>query len=224
MKMTLAALLAAVSVMPLLAQTTKNAGAWKVLFDGKSAAAWRGYKAAELPAGREIADGTLLKRTVTEDIVTRDQFGDFELELEWRISEGGNSGIFYRGSEEFERVYWSAPEYQLLDDAKAADNKSRLTCAGAAYALYPAPEGHLKPAGEWNKTRIVAKGAHVEHWLNDFKLLGKRLWSPDWEAKVQASKFKEWPKYGRGKSGHIAIQGDHRGDLAFRNVRIRELK
>jgi len=199
-------------------------GPWKPLFDGTSTSAWRGYKSAELPAGWEIVDGTLLKRTPVSDIVTKETFADFELELEWRIGEAGNSGIFYRGSEEFGRIYWTAPEYQLLDDLKAADNKTRLTCAGANYGLNPSPEGHLKPVGEWNKTRIVAKGPHVEHWLNDFKLLEYELWSPDWEAKVQASKFKTWPKYGREKTGHIALQGDHRGELAFRNIRIRELK
>lgn len=199
-------------------------GPWKPLFDGTSTSSWRGYKAAELPTGWEIVDGTLLKRTPVKDIVTKETFGDFELELEWRIGEAGNSGIFYRGSEEFDRIYWTAPEYQLLDDLKAADNKTRLTCAGANYGLDPSPEGHLKPVGEWNKTRIVAKGPHVEHWLNDFKLVEYELWSPDWEAKVQASKFKTWPKYGREKTGHIALQGDHRGELAFRNIRIRELK
>jgi len=85
------------------------------------------------------------------------------------------------------------------------------------------PDGHLKPVGEWNSTRIIAKGAHVEHWLNGFKLLEYELWSPDWEAKVKLSKFKVWPKYGRAKKGHIALQGDHTGELAFRNIRIREL-
>ena len=116
-----------------------------------------------------------------------------------------------------------APEYQLLDDAKAEDNKTRLTSAGAAYALYPSPAGHLRPVGEWNKTRIVVNGAHVEHWLNDFKLLEYELWSPDWEAKVKESKFAAYPNYGRAKKGHIAFQGDHDGALAFRSIRIRDL-
>ena len=152
-----------------------------------------------------------------------DEFGDFELELEWRIGEAGNSGILYRGSEEYDHIYWSAPEYQLLDDLKASDNKTRLTCAGAAYALYPSPPGHLKPVGQWNATRIIAKGAHVEHWLNGTKLVEYELWSPDWEAKVKASKFKDWPNYGRAKSGYLSIQGDHNGVLALRNIKIRTL-
>jgi len=208
-----------------VAMTTRAAApsGWRVLFDGKSLDAWRGYKGEAVPTGWHIADGTLTKETPVADIVSKDQFGDFELELEWKIGEAGNSGILYRGTEEYEHIYWSAPEYQLLDDAKASDSTSRLTCTGAAYGIYPSPEGHLKPVGEWNKSRIVARGAHIEHWLNDFKLLEYELWSPDWEARVKASKFADWPHYGRSKKGHIALQGDHNGVLAFRNIRIREL-
>ena len=206
-------------------------GSWQTLFDGKSLDAWRGYKSQTMPAGWRIEGGALVKDDRVPDIITKDQYGDFELELEWKIGEAGNSGIFYRGIEDpdykgeknNDRIYTTGPEYQLLDDIKAADNKTRLTCAAAAYGLYPSPEGHLKPVGQWNKTRIVAKGAHVEHWLNDVKVVEYELWSPDWEAKVQAAKFKDWPKFGRAKRGHIGLQGDHEGPLAFRNIRIREL-
>jgi Domain of Unknown Function (DUF1080) len=197
---------------------------WRVLFDGTSLDAWRGYKSDKVPPGWKIVDRTLAKDGRVEDIVSKDEFGDFELEMDWKIGEAGNSGIFYRGTEEYEHIYWSAPEYQLLDDVKASDNKTRLTCAGAAYAIYPSPPGHLKPVGEWNTARIVARGPHVEHWLNGFKLLEYELGSPDWEAKVKASKFVEWPHYGRAPRGHIAMQGDHEGALAFRNIRIRELR
>jgi hypothetical protein len=197
---------------------------WQTLFDGKSLANWKGYKTDAIPDGWKIADGALVKDAPVADIVTKDQFGNFELELEWRIGVAGNSGIFYRGTEEYDHIYWTAPEYQLLDDIKGSDNKTRLTCAGAAYALYPSPAGHLKRVGEWNQTRIVARGAHVEHWLNGVKLLAYELWSPDWEAKVKASKFGEWPNYGRAKRGYIALQGDHAGSLGFRNIRIREVK
>jgi hypothetical protein len=197
--------------------------AWRVLFDGTSLDAWRGYSSTIIPPAWHIAAGTLAKDTPVADVVSKDEFGDFELELEWKIGEAGNSGVFYRGTEEYDHIYWTAPEYQLLDDEKASDNKTRLTCAGAAYGLYPSPPGHLKPVGGWNKTRIVAKGAHVEHWLNDVKLLEYELWSPDWEAKVKASKFAVWPHYGRARKGHFALQGDHDGALAFRNIRAREL-
>src|SRR5260370_3047159 len=173
--------------------------AWRPLFDGKSLDAWRGYKNAPVPAGWKVADGALVKDAPVADIVSKDEFGDFELELEWKIGEAGNSGIFYRGTEEYDHIYWSAPEYQLLDDLKGADNKTRLTCAGAAYAVYPSPAGHLKAVGDWNAARIVARGSHVEHWLNGVKLLEYDLGSPDWEAKVKASKLAQWPHYGRSK-------------------------
>jgi hypothetical protein len=193
---------------------------WRSLND---ASAWRGYKSETIPAAWTFADGVLSKVRPVADIVSRDEYGDFELQLEWKIGEAGNSGIFYRGTEEYEHIYWTGPEYQLLDNTKADDNKTPLTRAGAAYGLYPAPDGHVVAVGDWNVTRIVARGAHVEHWLNGFKLLEYELWSPDWEAKVKASKFGAWPNYGRAKKGHIALQGDHNGTLSFRNIRIRAL-
>src|SRR3954462_6277467 len=199
-------------------------GQWRALFDGKSLDAFRGYKTDKVPGGWHIANGTLAKDARVEDIVSKDEFGDFELEVDWKIGEAGNSGIFYRGTEEYDHIYWSAPEYQLLDDVKGADNKTRLTCAGAAYAIYPSPSGHLKPVGDWNSARIVARGAHVEHWLNGVKLLEYELESPDWLAKVKASKFVAYPNYGRARRGHIAFQGDHEGSPAFRNIRIREIQ
>jgi len=204
-----------------VAQPASN---WRVLFDGTSLKDWKGYKTDAIPTGWKIENGTLAKDTPVADIVSKDEFGDFELELDWKIGDAGNSGIFYRGTEEYDHIYWSAPEYQLLDDIKGADNKTRLTCAGAAYALYPSPEGHLKAVGDWNTARIVARGLHVEHWLNGIKLLEYELGSPDWLAKVKASKFNDYPNYGRATRGRIALQGDHSGTLAFRNIRIRDLR
>jgi hypothetical protein len=200
---------------------TSQASGWLTLFDGTSTQSWRAYKSDALPPGWRAADGVLSKDGAVPDIISREQFGNFELELDWRIGEAGNSGLFYRGTEEYDRIYWSAPEYQLLDDVKGADNKTRLTCAGAAYALYPSPAGHLKPVGEWNQTRIVARGPQVEHWLNGVKLLQYEQGSADWNAKVAASKFKDWPNFGKSMRGHLAIQGDHEGALAFRSIRIR---
>jgi hypothetical protein len=198
---------------------------WKVLFDGSSADSWRGYRMNAMPSGWSIVDGALTKSEPTEDIVTRDRFDDFELEIEWKIGKGGNAGLFYRGTEEFEKIYHTAPEYQLLDDDNHPDGRSRMTAAGSVHSMYPAPAGHLKPVGEWNSTRVIARGPHVEHWLNGTKLLEYELWSPDWETRYRSSKFAEWaPKYGRYQSGHISIQGDHGGVLALRNIRIRELR
>lgn len=224
----LAAAACALLVAGVAGQARKPAaasGGWKTLFDGTSLDAWRGYKSETVPEGWRIQDGTLYKDTRVADLVTRDQFGDFELTIDWQLSDAGNAGIFYRGTEEYSHIYWTAPEYQLLDNEKAEDNKTPLTLAAAAYGLYPpVPEAKPRPIGEWNATRIIAKGAHVEHWLNGVKAVAYELWSPDWEAKVQASKFKAWPNYGRAKKGYFALQGDHAGTLAFRNIKVRELK
>ena len=202
----------------------QQAVGWRSLFDGTSTSAWRGYKSPTFPAGWRIADGVLTKSGSVGDLVSKDQFGNFELALDWNLSTGGNAGIFYRGTEEYDHIYWSAPEYQLLDDANHPDGKSRLTSAGAAYALYPSPAGVVKPAGEWNSTLIVVNGSRVQHWLNGQRLLEYELGSPDWEAKVKASKFVAYPNYGRAARGYIGIQGDHDGVLSIRNVRIREIK
>ena len=214
----------AVAVPATSAQAQGAASAqWKSLFDGKTMDAWRGYQSKSLASGWRVVDGTMAKDGSAGDLISREKFANFELELEWKLAAKGNAGIFYRGSEAEKKIYLTAPEYQLLDDAGAPDATSRLTSAGAAYAIYPSPAGLEKPAGEWNRTRIVVNGAHVEHWLNGKLLLEYTLWSPDWEAKVKASKFAEWPGYGREQSGHIGIQGDHDGSLAIRNVRIKVL-
>ena len=201
----------------------QRAAGWRPLFDGTNTAAWRGYKTQTMPSGWRIVDGTLTKSGSVEDIVTKDQFGNFQLALDWKLSPGGNAGVFYRGTEEYDHIYWSAPEYQLLDDAGHPDGKSRLTAAGSDYGLYPSPAGVVKPADEWNSTLIVVNGNTVQHWLNGQKLLEYELWSPDWVARVKASKFKDYPNYGLAKSGYIGIQGDHDGTLSLRNIRIRVL-
>jgi Domain of Unknown Function (DUF1080) len=199
------------------------AAGWRPLFDGTNTNAWRGYKTQTLPAGWRIADGVLTKTGSVGDLLTKDQFGNFELALDWKLSPGGNAGVFYRGTEEYDHIYWSAPEYQLLDDAGHPDGQSRLTSAGAAYALYPSPAGVVKPADQWNSSLIVVKGDTVQHWLNGQKLLEYVLGSPDWQEKVKASKFVAYPHYGLAKTGYIGIQGDHDGSLSLRNIRIRTL-
>jgi hypothetical protein len=196
---------------------------WHSLLENTTAKSWRGWDSKELPAGWHVANGTISKDGNVDDLVTRNEFGNFEFEVEWKMGKAGNSGIFYRGTREYDHIYWSAPEYQLLDDANAADGHSRLTSAGAAYGLYPAPAGVVRAFDQWNSTRIIVNGAHVEHWLNGQKLLDYELWSPDWKTKLAASKFVAYPNYGLAKKGYIGIQGDHPGTLALRNIRIREL-
>lgn len=226
-----ALLLAALVVMlapPLRAQgrsmnsldTDEIAAGWQLLFDGTSTAQWRGYHSDSMPAGWHAEQGLLVKSGSTNDIITRAEYRDFELDLEWRIERGGNAGIFYRATEEYPKVYWTGPEYQLLDDPNHPDGRNRLTSAAAAYGLYPSPAGVVHPAGEWNRTRIIVQGNHVEHWLNGTRVVSYELGSADWQEKVNASKFAAWPQYGRAARGHIAIQGDHNGELALRNIKI----
>ncbi len=211
------------SAAPVALTAEQRAAGWRSLFDGRSLAGWRGYKQQTVPAGWHAVDGTLAKEGSIGDIITRDQFGNFELAFDWKLSPGGNAGLFYRGTEEYDHIYWSAPEYQLLDDSLHSDGRNRLTAAGAAYGLYPSPAGIVKPANQWNSTLIVVQGSRIQHWMNGQKLLEYELGGPDWEAKVKASKFNEYPRYGRAARGYIGFQGDHDGMLTLRNIRIRVL-
>jgi hypothetical protein len=205
------------------AEAPAPAANWRILFDGTMNDSFRGWRSEGMPDGWHVVDGTLAKEGSVDDLVTREQFGNFELELEWKIGKAGNSGIFYRGTREYDHIYWSAPEYQLLDDQNAPDGRNRLTAAGSAYALYAAPAGVVKPFGEWNTARIIVAGSHVEHWMNGQLVVAYDLQSPDWKAKVAASKFSKYPNYGLAKKGFVGIQGDHSGALALRHIRIREL-
>jgi len=200
-------------------------GAWRSLFDGKTLDAWRTYKSTAPPQKWEIKDGLLTKEGNASDLISKDQFGDFELELEWNIGEAGNSGIFYRGTEEYNAIYWSAVECQLLDNVKADDNKKPNHLAGSAYDLFAAPAEATKPAGEWNQLRIVAKGNHVEHWMNGTKVVSYDVGSPEWDAALKASKFDpaKYPNFAKAPKGYLGIQGNHPGSLKLRNIRIREL-
>lgn len=206
---------------------------WKLLFDGTSLSAWRGYQQDVMPPEWQAVDGTMGKVKNTNDIVTREQFGDFELTLEWKVALRGNSGIFYRATEKETKVYWSAPEYQLAEDSLTPDSRNIMTSVAAVYGFYPSKRGVVNKAGEWNTTRIVAKGAHVEHWLNGQLIAQYELWGKDWNEKLKGVpgdstkkplKFAPYADWGLAKKGYIAIQGDHNGALAMRNIKIRELK
>jgi len=218
------AALAVVTVLPTSA-TVPTQGAWRSLFDGKSLDAWRTYKSDAPPQKWKIKDGTLTKDGNASDLISKDQFGDFELELDWNIGEAGNSGIFYRGTEEYNAIYWSAVECQLLDNVKADDNKKPNHLAGSAYDLFAAPAEATKPAGQWNQLRIVAKGKHVEHWMNGQKVVSYDIGSPEWEAALKASKFdpSKFPNFAKASKGYLGIQGNHPGALSLRHIRIREL-
>jgi hypothetical protein len=204
-----------------LADAERAAG-WRLLFDGKTTTGWRNYGKKDLSDGWKVQDGALTRVGAGGDIITNDQFRNFELSIEWKLEPGGNSGVFYRASEDTDAIYWNAPEMQVLDDAKHPDGKSPLTSAGAAYGLYPVPRGIVHPGGEWNAARLIVNGNHVEHWLNGVKLLEYEFGSPDWEAKVRESKFAPHTRFGRNAEGHIGLQ-DHGNLVAYRNIKIRVL-
>jgi cytochrome c len=204
----------------------EKAQGWRLLFDGKTTAGWHNYRKppADSLQGWAVADGCLVRVGPGGDIATDDEFANFELKLEWRVGPAGNSGIFYRVSEAPPNRYvWeTGPEMQVLDNAEHADGRSPLTSAGSNYALYAPPKDVTRAVGLFNEARIVVMGSHVEHWLNGEKLVEYELGSPDWESLVKGSKFASMPRYGREKTGHIALQ-DHGDKVWFRNIKVRPL-
>jgi hypothetical protein len=211
-----------------LTDAEQRAG-WRLLFDGRTLAGWRGYGIAGPAAGWAVEDGAiaLVQPRGANDLITTDRFANFELVLQWRVRPDGppaNSGIFYRAEETAgENIYQSAPEMQVLDDARHPDGASRLTAAGSLYGLYAAPSGVVRPAGQWNDVRIVVRGARVEHWLNGVQVVAAELWSADWNARHAASKFPQWPRYARATIGHLGLQ-EHGSWVAFRDIKVRELR
>ena len=177
-----------------------------------------------MPDGWKVVDGALTRVSQAGDIVSAGEFENFELTLEWKIAKGANSGIFYRLDESAaEPEMWTAaPEYQVIDDAGYPAPLKPTQKTAANYDLQPPGRDATKPAGEWNTTRIVANGSHVEHWLNGQLIVQYELWTDEWKKLVAQSKFKDHPRYAMARRGRIGIQ-DHGDWAAYRNIRIREL-
>jgi cytochrome c len=196
---------------------------FRLLFDGKTLDGWRGWRRTEAPSGWRAVDGELRFEPGRNggDLATREQFGDFELRIDWRVSPGGNSGIFYRATEDHSTPWITGPEYQILDDDLHPDGRSPLTSAASVYGLYPPTRDVVREAGQWNETRIVVRGDRVEHWLNGVKVVEYVLNSEEWRDRVAKSKFAGMKEYGQRKKGHIVLQ-DHGDVVAYRNIRIRE--
>ena len=196
---------------------------WTVLFDGKTVKGLRGYKQSGFHDSWEVVDGTL--KTVPGhgvDLISEEVYKNFELELEWKVPKGGNSGIFYFATEEGNYIWQSAPEMQVVDDEKHTDGKNTLTSAGALYALIAPSANVVKPVGEFNQVRIKVKNNHVEHWLNGTKIV-EYVYGSDmmWDL-VAKSKFNKMPLFAKASEGHIGLQGDH-GLIWYKNIRIRRL-
>ena len=201
----------------------ERAEGWQLLFDGQTTQGWRGFRRPDMSAGWRAVEGELQRVGGGGDIITVEQFADFELKLEWKVEQGGNSGVMFRVSEEWDRSWKTGPEMQVLDDERHSDGRLRETSAGANYALHASPPGVVRPAETWNTVRIIVQGSHVEHWLNGVKVVEYELWSPEWEELVAASKWDTLPGYGRQRRGHIALQ-DHGDWVAYRNIKIRPLR
>ena len=199
----------------------ERAMGWRSLFDGSSLAAWHSFHGSGT-TGWAVRDGAITRVGEGADLVTAEQFANFQLALEWKVWPGGNSGIIYRVADSGSETYVTGPEMQVLDDARHPDGKSRLTAAGSVFAIFPAPAGVVKPAGEWNAVLLVVNGKHVEHWLNGVQVVEYELGSADWATRLAASKFRSTPGFGRSPIGRIALQ-NHGDTVAFRNVRIRVL-
>lgn len=199
----------------------EKAAGWKLLFDGKTTKGWRGFKQPQIGPGWKVENGVLFDEPkVAKDIITTETFGSFELSLDWKIGKGGNSGVMYHVIEEGDETYQSGPEYQLLDDRGRSEPP--LEQAGGLFALYAPSMEATHPAGEWNNARLVVDHNKVQHFVNGVKVAEYEIGSPEFNAKVAASKFKRWPQFASAASGHIALQ-NHGDDIAFRNIKIRPL-
>jgi len=196
---------------------------WIVLFDGEKVNGLRGYKQKGLPDSWVIVDGTM--KTIPGhgvDLISENVYKNFELELEWKVPKGGNSGIFYFATEEGKHIYESAPEMQVLDNIAHKDGLRDVTTAGSLYDLIAPIKNVVKTVGEFNQVRIKVQDNHVEHWLNGIKVVDYIYQSEHMKALIAKSKFKTMPLFAKASSGHIGLQGDH-GEIWYRNIRIRKL-
>lgn len=213
-----------------LSQQEINDG-WQLLFDGESTEHWRGYGMDEFPSEGWVVEDDLLVFRAPEsgssglDIITKETYSDFELTLDWMISEGGNSGILYHILEQDRAIYWSGPEFQILDnvnhpDATQGVNGNRKSAS--LYDLIPAQPQNTNPFGEWNSVRIVSNGPVIEHWQNGEKVLEFERWTQEWFDMLHNSKFNCYPEFGAIRNGHIGLQ-DHGDEVKFRNIKIRAI-
>nr|WP_321356283.1 DUF1080 domain-containing protein [uncultured Draconibacterium sp.] len=209
-----------------LTKAEKKAG-WELLFNGKDLDGWKIFQGGDEVKGWKVIDGILNNSGTGSDhggdIITKKQFKDFELYLEWKIAPESNSGIFYHVQEGVaEKIYETGPEYQLLDDKGWPTKLNDSQYTGSNYAMQKPIGAKVKPLDEWNTTRIIVKGSKVEHYLNGKKVVEYELWTDDWKERKSNCKWKNALYYGVAKKGHIGLQ-DHGGLTQFRNMKIRKL-
>ncbi|HEY6802850.1 MAG TPA: DUF1080 domain-containing protein [Pyrinomonadaceae bacterium] len=198
------------------------------MFDGTSTSEWRGFRRESFPAKCWVVESGAIKtvggcdKADQVDIITKDKYRDFELELEWQVAPGANSGIVYLLSEDQDQTWKTGLEMQVLDDEKHPDGKKPSTSAGSLFDLIAPANKMLRPVGEYNRARVVVYLGHVEHWLNGNKVLEYDLDGLVLKDLIAKSKFKGFPGFALNQEGYIALQY-HGDDVWFRNVRIRSL-
>jgi hypothetical protein len=205
-------------------------GEWITLFDGKSLAGWHGFNKTGEVKNWAIEDGALVclgaaKDAHGGDIVSDQKFGDFELTWEWKVDKGSNSGVMYHVVEDpkYKAPYETGPEYQIIDDIGFPEKLETWQQAGADYAMtVPNEKKKLKPVGEWNSSKIVYNKGHVEHWLNNEKIVEFEVNSPEWKKEKAEGKWKDYPDYASAQTGAIALQ-DHGNKAYFKNIKIKQL-
>lgn len=219
---------ASIETLPNALSSEEATAGWKLLFDGNSLNGWRSYQNKKTDSW-SVKDGTLYckgsdsdKTDLRADMITNDQFENFDLSFDWKISPKGNSGLMYMVTEGSKAAYMTGPEYQIVDDIGFPSKLEDWQKTGANYAMDPAPAAAPNPVGEWNNSRVVVNKGHVEHWLNGKKIVEYELWSDKWKAEKAKGKWKDTPEYGMSKKGHIALQ-DHGSEAWFRNIKIKEL-
>jgi hypothetical protein len=195
----------------------EQAAGWKLLFDGKSTTGWRNYKKPAIGDGWKVLDGALARvDRGAGDIVTAEQYGEFELRLDYRIGKAGNSGLMYAVSEGEGPPWHTGPEVQIQDNVDGHDPQK----AGWLYQLYPAEKDATKPAGEWNTLGLLLTKAKCAQTMNGVLYCEYVRGSDDWNARVAKSKFAKFPNFGKNERGHICLQ-DHGDPVAFRNIKVR---
>lgn len=204
----------------------EKAAGWVLLFDGQTMNGWRSFKNSEQDCW-DIQDNALHCKGAMDadkraDILTTEQYENFEFVFDWKISPGGNSGVMYRATEEFDAPYYSGPEYQVIDDAGYKGDLSEMQKVAANYDMHVAENKTAMPVGEWNTSKIILNGNHCEHWLNGTKVLEYEFGSDDWKARKAASKWKDAAGYGMATTGHIDLQ-DHGHEVWYRNLKIKTL-
>ena len=200
------------------------------LFDGKSLTGWHAFNKPGKVENWTIIDGTLVCLGAAEwdtggDIVSDDEYENFELSWDWKIDKGGNSGVMYHVIEDqkYKAPWETGPEYQLIDDFSYPQKLENWQLTGGDYAMNPPSEKKtLHPVGEWNSSKIVFNNGHVEHWLNGEMIVEFTAWDENWHEERETGKWKDYPDYGSAKKGRIALQ-DHGNKAYFKNINIKQL-